>query len=84
MAQIVRRVDYFIRKYDVDTLYLDGTVLKKVREDPSDDLIFGHDLDLDEAVEYAADYGQGVRVFTGTRRYTRRQRKVSGTGWPKD
>ncbi len=81
--QISRRVNLSNRKYDVDQLYLEGSVLKKIRPNEQDDLIFGFDLDLDEAVEYAADYGKGVRVFTGIRRYTRRQRKYMGTGWPK-
>lgn len=83
MVQITRVIDYFTRKYDVGQLYLDGTILKIIRPEAEDDVIFGQDFDLDEAAEYAADCGQGVRVFTGTRRYTRRQRKISGTGWPK-
>jgi hypothetical protein len=81
--QIVRVVNFFTRKYDVGQLYLDGTILKLIRPEVEDDLIFGTDLDLDEAAEYAADYGKGVRVFTDTWKYTRRQRKT-GTGWPKN
>ncbi len=76
VKQILRIVDYYVRNYDVDQLYLDGSILKKIREDAEDDLIFGHDLDLDEAVEYASDYGVGVRVFTGTRKFSRKQRKM--------
>lgn len=84
MGSVVRVVDFSRREYDLDAFYLDGSVFKTIKSTPVEDVILGVDLDLDEATEYASDYGKGVRVFTGTRKYTRRQRKVSGTGWPKN
>ena len=84
MGCVIRLVDFSRREYSLGAYYLDGTIFKTIKNTPAEDIILGVDLDLDEAAEYASDYGKGVRVFTGTRKYTRRQRKVSGTGWPRN